>query len=213
MMTICPWGFSCVKASTPIVLLSNFTNATLANDARLGRPSPIRGLTTRVDHQLNLSNCSVQCVECLFSSPLRILGGAIEIKGVRLGHPTKLQRRVCPVQLFILDLAHCLLYFLSIAPRSTQILPASHVSHVGGRPGDKDKGALFPHRCFLTTSTAHRKDRKTNKLTRSNVPPKQLLQISKTNGNDRCCDCGAPSPQWVRGYLFLLSLNAILPPS
>ncbi|KAF5860341.1 Zn finger-containing GTPase- Activating Protein for ARF [Aspergillus alliaceus] len=26
----------------------------------------------------------------------------------------------------------------------------------------------------------------------------KLLQISKTNGNDKCCDCGAPSPQWVR---------------
>ncbi|KAJ5573598.1 uncharacterized protein N7459_008025 [Penicillium hispanicum] len=25
----------------------------------------------------------------------------------------------------------------------------------------------------------------------------KLLQISKTNGNDRCCDCGAPSPQWA----------------
>lgn len=26
---------------------------------------------------------------------------------------------------------------------------------------------------------------------------KQLLEIQKTNGNDRCCDCGAPSPQWA----------------
>ncbi|KAI2793691.1 hypothetical protein POX_a00275 [Penicillium oxalicum] len=25
----------------------------------------------------------------------------------------------------------------------------------------------------------------------------KLLAISKTNGNDRCCDCGAPSPQWA----------------
>ncbi|EAW12613.1 GTPase-activating protein GCS1 [Aspergillus clavatus NRRL 1] len=25
----------------------------------------------------------------------------------------------------------------------------------------------------------------------------KLLQISRTNGNDRCCDCGAPSPQWA----------------
>ncbi|KAJ6155643.1 Arf GTPase activating protein [Penicillium chermesinum] len=25
----------------------------------------------------------------------------------------------------------------------------------------------------------------------------KLVQISKTNGNDRCCDCGAPSPQWA----------------
>ncbi|PLB43225.1 ArfGap-domain-containing protein [Aspergillus steynii IBT 23096] len=25
----------------------------------------------------------------------------------------------------------------------------------------------------------------------------KLLQYSKTNGNDRCCDCGAPSPQWA----------------
>ncbi|RAL14424.1 GTPase-activating protein GCS1 [Aspergillus homomorphus CBS 101889] len=25
----------------------------------------------------------------------------------------------------------------------------------------------------------------------------KLLQISKTNGNDKCCDCGAPSPQWA----------------
>ncbi|BCR84877.1 GTPase-activating protein GCS1 [Aspergillus chevalieri] len=25
----------------------------------------------------------------------------------------------------------------------------------------------------------------------------KLLQISKTNGNDRCCDCNAPSPQWA----------------
>ncbi|KAJ9227245.1 hypothetical protein DTO027B5_749 [Paecilomyces variotii] len=25
----------------------------------------------------------------------------------------------------------------------------------------------------------------------------KLIQISKTNGNDRCCDCGAPSPQWA----------------
>ncbi|XHG00287.1 hypothetical protein AWENTII_003751 [Aspergillus wentii] len=25
----------------------------------------------------------------------------------------------------------------------------------------------------------------------------KLLQFSKTNGNDRCCDCGAPSPQWA----------------
>ncbi|KAL1995154.1 hypothetical protein VTN49DRAFT_1341 [Thermomyces lanuginosus] len=25
----------------------------------------------------------------------------------------------------------------------------------------------------------------------------KLLQISKINGNDRCCDCGAPSPQWA----------------
>jgi hypothetical protein len=29
---------------------------------------------------------------------------------------------------------------------------------------------------------------------------KQLAQIQKkdSNNNDRCCDCGAPSPQWVR---------------
>jgi hypothetical protein len=28
---------------------------------------------------------------------------------------------------------------------------------------------------------------------------KQLAQIQKkdSNNNDRCCDCGAPSPQWV----------------
>lgn len=25
----------------------------------------------------------------------------------------------------------------------------------------------------------------------------KLLQYSKVNGNDRCCDCGAPSPQWA----------------
>lgn len=25
----------------------------------------------------------------------------------------------------------------------------------------------------------------------------KLLQYSKTNGNDKCCDCGAPSPQWA----------------
>ncbi|KAI2898595.1 hypothetical protein CBS11852_3529 [Aspergillus niger] len=25
----------------------------------------------------------------------------------------------------------------------------------------------------------------------------KLLQFSKTNGNDKCCDCGAPSPQWA----------------
>lgn len=25
----------------------------------------------------------------------------------------------------------------------------------------------------------------------------QLLEIQKTNQNDRCCDCGAPSPQWA----------------
>ncbi|KAK1145732.1 Zn finger-containing GTPase- Activating Protein for ARF [Aspergillus melleus] len=25
----------------------------------------------------------------------------------------------------------------------------------------------------------------------------KLLLYSKTNGNDRCCDCGAPSPQWA----------------
>jgi ADP-ribosylation factor GTPase-activating protein 1 len=25
----------------------------------------------------------------------------------------------------------------------------------------------------------------------------QLLDIQKTNQNDRCCDCGAPSPQWA----------------
>ncbi|KAL1956242.1 hypothetical protein VTO42DRAFT_7502 [Malbranchea cinnamomea] len=25
----------------------------------------------------------------------------------------------------------------------------------------------------------------------------KLLAIQKTNGNDRCCDCGAPSPQWA----------------
>ncbi|KAN0075584.1 hypothetical protein V8E54_006854 [Elaphomyces granulatus] len=25
----------------------------------------------------------------------------------------------------------------------------------------------------------------------------KLFQISKTNGNDRCCDCNAPSPQWA----------------
>lgn len=25
----------------------------------------------------------------------------------------------------------------------------------------------------------------------------QLLEIQKTNSNDRCCDCGAPSPQWA----------------
>ncbi|PYI15902.1 zinc finger protein gcs1 [Aspergillus violaceofuscus CBS 115571] len=25
----------------------------------------------------------------------------------------------------------------------------------------------------------------------------KLLLISKTNGNDKCCDCGAPSPQWA----------------
>ncbi|OJJ48915.1 hypothetical protein ASPZODRAFT_129244 [Penicilliopsis zonata CBS 506.65] len=25
----------------------------------------------------------------------------------------------------------------------------------------------------------------------------KLLAISKTNGNDKCCDCGAPSPQWA----------------
>jgi ADP-ribosylation factor GTPase-activating protein 1 len=27
--------------------------------------------------------------------------------------------------------------------------------------------------------------------------PTQLLEIQQTNGNDRCCDCGAPSPQWA----------------
>jgi hypothetical protein len=28
---------------------------------------------------------------------------------------------------------------------------------------------------------------------------KQLAQLQKKDsiGNDRCCDCGAPSPQWV----------------
>ncbi|OOF92136.1 hypothetical protein ASPCADRAFT_210548 [Aspergillus carbonarius ITEM 5010] len=25
----------------------------------------------------------------------------------------------------------------------------------------------------------------------------KLVQFSKTNGNDKCCDCGAPSPQWA----------------
>lgn len=25
----------------------------------------------------------------------------------------------------------------------------------------------------------------------------KLVQISKSNGNNRCCDCGAPSPQWA----------------
>jgi hypothetical protein len=25
----------------------------------------------------------------------------------------------------------------------------------------------------------------------------QLLEIQKTSSNDRCCDCGAPSPQWA----------------
>ncbi|KAG0650182.1 ADP-ribosylation factor GTPase-activating GCS1 [Hyphodiscus hymeniophilus] len=25
----------------------------------------------------------------------------------------------------------------------------------------------------------------------------KLLEIQKTNSNDRCCDCGAPSPQWA----------------
>ncbi|KAF9891005.1 Zn finger-containing GTPase- Activating Protein for ARF [Aspergillus nanangensis] len=25
----------------------------------------------------------------------------------------------------------------------------------------------------------------------------KLLKYSKTNGNDKCCDCGAPSPQWA----------------
>lgn len=25
----------------------------------------------------------------------------------------------------------------------------------------------------------------------------QLLEIQKTSQNDRCCDCGAPSPQWA----------------
>src|SRR3954471_18762554 len=25
----------------------------------------------------------------------------------------------------------------------------------------------------------------------------QLLEIQKSNANDRCCDCGAPSPQWA----------------
>ncbi|KAL3442209.1 hypothetical protein BJX65DRAFT_287343 [Aspergillus insuetus] len=25
----------------------------------------------------------------------------------------------------------------------------------------------------------------------------KLLQYSRVNGNDRCCDCGAPSPQWA----------------
>jgi len=25
----------------------------------------------------------------------------------------------------------------------------------------------------------------------------KLLEIQKTNANDRCCDCGAPSPQWA----------------
>ena len=25
----------------------------------------------------------------------------------------------------------------------------------------------------------------------------QLLEIQKVNGNDRCADCGAPSPQWA----------------
>ena len=26
----------------------------------------------------------------------------------------------------------------------------------------------------------------------------KLLTISKTNENNKCVDCGAPSPQWVR---------------
>lgn len=25
----------------------------------------------------------------------------------------------------------------------------------------------------------------------------QLFEIQKTSSNDRCCDCGAPSPQWA----------------
>ncbi|KKA21943.1 Zinc finger protein gcs1 [Rasamsonia emersonii CBS 393.64] len=29
------------------------------------------------------------------------------------------------------------------------------------------------------------------------VDPETRAKISKTNGNDRCCDCGAPSPQWA----------------
>lgn len=71
-----------------------------------------------------------------------------------------------------------------------------HVSHVGSRPGDKDKGASItlhwpPSRRSRPQLPPHCKE----KLTAN---PNQLLQISKTNGNDRCCDCGAPSPQWVR---------------
>lgn len=35
----------------------------------------------------------------------------------------------------------------------------------------------------------------------------QLLEIQKTNDNNRCVDCNAPSPQWVR----LLPFSALLP--
>lgn len=29
------------------------------------------------------------------------------------------------------------------------------------------------------------------------MPPEQLLAIQKKKGNDVCCDCGSPSPQWA----------------
>jgi hypothetical protein len=35
----------------------------------------------------------------------------------------------------------------------------------------------------------------------------KLLDIQKTNDNNKCVDCGAPSPQWVRLFLFLPSLH------
>lgn len=167
---------------------------TLANDAKPGRPLPIRDTTlvstyTNLRHQFNSSDSLVQCVECLLSSLLRILGGAIEIKRVRLGHPDQTAAPSLPSPATHPWTAHCLLYFLLIAPRSIQRRSTSHVSHVGGRPGDKDKGALLP-----PSVVSHHVDPrigKTNKLTRSNLLPtappdlqdqrkRQMLRLRRT---------------------------------
>ena len=44
-------------------------------------------------------------------------------------------------------------------------------------------------------------------LTKVPPPSPQLHQLQKKegSGNDRCCDCGAPSPQWVRSPYSLHS--------
>jgi ADP-ribosylation factor GTPase-activating protein 1 len=51
-------------------------------------------------------------------------------------------------------------------------------------PETRSKVRYYPSRVYLLKITLLMYD-------------SQLLEIQKTNANDRCADCGAPSPQWA----------------
>ena len=65
---------------------------------------------------------------------------------------------------------------------------------MGGRSGDQIKGTFPP---FLSSPLILLPNPLSYKSTKPKTNTTKLLEIQKTNANDRCCDCGAPSPQWA----------------